>query len=148
MDPIKPRYILDVLKSANHNSSPGPDGLPYGIIFHLSCTDHTLAKLFNKVLETSAVPSAWEERILKLIHKKEVQKKLEINCTVQLHCKNLSFHPRKTHHHILHKNKLIVPAVQKAFLPGISGCTEQNAVTKKIIKKTSRTQEKPVTYNF
>ena len=62
--------MLGVLKSANLNSSPGPDGLPYGILFNLPCTHHTLATLFNKVLATSAVPATWGESSLKLIHKK------------------------------------------------------------------------------
>ena len=34
-DPIKPRDIFDFLKSLNLKSSPGPDGLSYGILFNL-----------------------------------------------------------------------------------------------------------------
>ena len=34
----------------------------------------------------------------------------------------------------LTENKLIDPSIQKAFLPGISGCTEHNAVMDEIIQ--------------
>ena len=39
------------------------------------------------------------------------------------------------------KNKLVDPAVQKAFLPGISGCTEHNAVMEEIIKHIKHTRK-------
>ena len=68
--PIRPKDVFDVLKDANHKSSPGPDGIPYGILFNLPTTHHILATLYNKVLATGAVPESWGESILKLIHKK------------------------------------------------------------------------------
>ena len=70
MSPIRPKDIFGVLKAANHKSSPGPDGIKYGILFNLPSTHHILATLFNKVLATGAVPESWGEIILKLIHKK------------------------------------------------------------------------------
>ena len=57
MDQIKPSPILDVLKSLNYNSSPGPNGHSYGFIYLLPFT-HILATVFHKVLETGPVPSA------------------------------------------------------------------------------------------
>ena len=41
----------------------------------------------------------------------------------------------------LTQNKLIDPAVQKAFLPGISGCTEHKAVMEEIIKHIHHTRK-------
>ena len=133
MDPIKPRDVLDVLKSANHDSSPGPDGLPYGILYHLPCTHHTLATLFNKVLATGSVPSAWGESLLKLIHKKGSTEDPGNFRPIALSNTIVTTFPTK--------NKLIDPAVQKAFLPGISGCTEDNAVMEEIIKQIKNTRK-------
>ena len=143
-DPIGPRDIFDVLKSSNHKSSPGPDGLPYGILFNLPCTHHILATLFNKVLATSAVPAAWGESILKLIHKKGTTDDPGNFRPIAL--SNIIV---KTLHLILAKrvttflisNKLVDPSVQKAFLPGISGCTEHNAVMEEIIKHIKNTRK-------
>ena len=92
MSPIRPRDDTNVLKHSNHKSSPGPDGVPFGILYHLPSTHHIMATLFNKVI-------AWGESIIKLT-----------------------------------KNKLIDPSFQKSFLPGISGCTEHNAVMEEVIK--------------
>ena len=63
MTPIRPRDVTSVLKNANHKSSPGPDGVPFGILYHLPSTT-----LFKKGLATSAVLSQWGESIIKLIH--------------------------------------------------------------------------------
>ena len=35
ISPIRPKDVYSALKNANHKSSPGPDGLPYGILFNL-----------------------------------------------------------------------------------------------------------------
>ena len=136
-DPIKPKDVFNVLKSANHKSSPGSDGIPYGILFNLPCTHHTLATLFNKVLATGAVPSAWGESILKLIHKKGTTddpgnfRPIALSNTI---VKTLHLILAKRVTTFLTQNKLVDPAVQKAFLPGISGCTEHNAVMEEVIK--------------
>ena len=62
--------MTNVLKHSNHKSIPGPDGIPYEILYHLPSTHHILATLFNKILVTNAVPSQWGESIIKLTHKK------------------------------------------------------------------------------
>jgi hypothetical protein len=137
MSPIRPKDIFGVLKAANHKSSPGPDGITYGILFNLPSTHHILATLFNKVLATSAVPETWGESILKLIHKKGTT-----DDPGNFRPIALSNSVVKTFHLILAKrfttyltsNKFIDPKIQKAFLPGISGCTEHNVVMEEVIK--------------
>jgi hypothetical protein len=69
MEPIRPRDVKQTLKNCNKNSSPGPDGIPYSILYKLPCTHHTLATLYNKVLQTGYPPKSWSESVVKLIHK-------------------------------------------------------------------------------
>ena len=70
MDIIKPKDIKKILLDCNKKSSPGPDGIPYGILLKLPTIHHTLATLYNKVLLHSCPPSSWSESVIKLIHKK------------------------------------------------------------------------------
>jgi len=96
-----------------------------------------MATLFNKVLATSAVPTQWGESIIKLIHKKGTTddpgnfRPIALSNTV-IKTFHLILANRTTTY--LTKNKLIDPSIQKAFLPGISGCTEHNAVMEEVIK--------------
>jgi hypothetical protein len=137
MSPIRPRDVTSVLKNANHKSSPGPDGVPFGILYHLPSTHHVMATLFNKILATSAVPTQWGESIIKLIHKKGTTddpgnfRPIALSNTV-IKTFHLILANRTTTY--LTNNKLIDPSIQKAFLPGISGCTEHNAVMEEVIK--------------
>ena len=137
MAPIRPRDVTSVLKLSNHKSSPGPDGIPYGILYHLPSTHHILATLYNKVLATNAVPSDWGESIIKLIYKKGTTddpgnfRPIALSNTI-VKTFHLILAHRSTSY--LMENKLIDPSIQKAFLPGISGCTEHNAVMEELIK--------------
>ena len=117
-DPIKPRDVFNVLKSSNLKSSPGPDGIPYGILFNLPCTHHTLATLFNKVLATSAVPSAWGESILKPIHKKGTTDDAgKFRPIALLNTIVKTLHPILAKHvtTFFTQNKLLDPTVQSAL---------------------------------
>ena len=53
MSPIRPKDISDVLNKSNHKSSPGPDGIPFGILYNLPSSHHILATLFNKDIAAS-----------------------------------------------------------------------------------------------
>ena len=70
MDPIRPKDVKNILKQSNQKSSPGPDGVPYGILSKLPCTHHILSTLFNKVMSNGCPPNSWSESMIKLIHKK------------------------------------------------------------------------------
>ena len=137
LGPIRPRDVRQVLKGTNKKSSPGPDGITYGILHHLPCTDQILATHFNKVLISGVPPPSWSESLIKLIHKKGLNedptnfRMIALTSTIG-----------KTYHLILAKrttdylliNGLIDPEVQKAFLPGINGCIEHNVVLEEVIK--------------
>ena len=72
MSAIRPKDVKNVLKHANQKSSPGPDGIPYGILTKLPCTHHILASLYSKVLKYGIPPTSWSKSLIKLIHKKGV----------------------------------------------------------------------------
>jgi hypothetical protein len=57
--PIKPKDIKRVLSKANLKSSPGPDGIPYGVLLKLESCHHIHATLFNKVSLMGSPPSSW-----------------------------------------------------------------------------------------
>ena len=61
MGVIKPRDVTHVFKNANQKFSPGPDGIPYGILTNLPSTHLILATLFKKIFATGAAPSLWGE---------------------------------------------------------------------------------------
>ena len=96
------------------------------------------------MLATSAVPAAWGESILKLIHKKGTTedpgnfRPIALSNTI---VKTLHLILAKRVTTFLITNKVVDPAVQKAFLPGISGCTEHNAVMEEIIKHIKHTRK-------
>ena len=48
MSPIRPRDIKKILQSKSPNSAPGPDGVVYGLLKKLPCTQHFMATLFTK----------------------------------------------------------------------------------------------------
>ena len=139
MTPIKSKDVTNVLRHANHKSSPGPDGVPYGILYHLPSAHHSMATLFNKVLVTNAVPDLWGESIIKRIHKKgttdspgNFQPIALSNTTVKTF---LILANRTTT--FLTQNKLTDPLIQKAYLPGVAGCTEHKAVMEEVITLTT-----------
>ena len=48
-EPLRPKDVKKILKSANLESSSGPDGIPYEILFKFNCLHHISATLYNKV---------------------------------------------------------------------------------------------------
>ena len=48
-EPLRPKDVKKYTKSANLKSSPGPDGIPYEILFKFKGLQDILATLFNKV---------------------------------------------------------------------------------------------------
>ena len=97
----------------------------------------TTATLFNKILLNGTPPATWGESIIKLFHKKGPAtdptnfRPIALSNTVAK-----TFHLILSHRttKFLTENKLIDPSIQKAFLPGVSGCTEHNCVMSETIK--------------
>jgi hypothetical protein len=136
---IKPREVREILKKANHKSSPGPDGVTYGVLHHLPCTHLVLATLFSHVLRSGVPPKSWSASFIKLIHKAGSKDDPSNFRPIALsNCVGKTFHlilSKRTTKFVL-DNKLVDVATQKAFLPGISGCTEHTMTLSEIIRQT------------
>ena len=137
MEAFRPRHVREALKNSNQKSSPGPDGVTFEMLYKLTALHKPLATLFNKVLQNGTPPATWGESIIKLFHKKGLATNPTNFCPIAL-----SNTVAKTFHLILShtttkfltENKHIDPSIQKAFLPGVSGCTEHNCVMSETIK--------------
>ena len=147
---IVPGLVKATLARTNKSSSPGPDGIRYGILFNLPSTHHIMATLFTRVLQLGTPPSSWGESNITLIHKKGPEEdptnfRMIALAPVFGKCFHLILAKRFTN--FLLDNKIIDPAVQKAFLPGISGCFEHNIVMQEIIKQ-ARVSKKTLHLTF
>ena len=129
--PVTPTLVKKVLHGTNQKSSPGPDGIRYGILAKLPTCHHILATLYTLVMKFGIPPPSWSESTITIIHKKG-----NTGDPTNFRMIALSSTIGKLYHLILAKrltgyllsNKIIDPSIQKAFLPGISGCFEHNQV--------------------
>jgi hypothetical protein len=128
-------------------SAPGPDELMYGVLLRLPSTHSFLATLYSCLLLEDPDPSAkWCQSEIKLIYKDEDKNDLA------------NFRPilltsciGKIYHQILadkmtvylSSNGLIDTTVQKAFMRGISGCTDHNFVLQELLAY-ARKEKKPL----
>ena len=141
---FKPRDVRSVLASSNKKSAPGPDGVSYSVLYKLECTHHILATLFTKVLSMGCPPPSWSESVVKLLHKKgDSSNPTNFRMIALSGCIGKTFHllinQRLTK--FLVKNKLVDPAMQKAFLPGINGTIEHNLAMEEVIKNARKKQK-------
>ena len=142
-EPIRPRDIRCVLARTSNKSTPGPDGIPYILLKNLPCIHHLLATLYNRIVETSEVPSTWQDAKIILLHKKG-----DKNDPANYRPIALTSTIGKVFHSILSRrlqqfctdNKVINQKVQKGFINGISGCTEHSTVLQNSIRHSRRTK--------
>jgi hypothetical protein len=138
---FRPRDVRSVLNSSNKKSAPGPDGVSYSVLLKLECT--LLATLFTKVLSLGCPPQSWSESVVKLLHKKgDASNPSNFRMIALSGCIGKLFHllinQRLTSYLI--QNKLMDPAMQKAFLPGINGCIEHNLAMEEVIKSARKSK--------
>ena len=141
---FKPRDVRSVLASSNKKSAPGPDGVSYSVLYKLESTHHILATLFTKVLSMGCPPPSWSESVVKLLHKKgDSSNPTNFRMIALSGCIGKTFHllinQRLTK--FLVKNKLVDPAMQKAFLPGINGTIEHNLAMEEVIKNARKNKK-------
>ena len=148
--PITPGLVKATLHKCNLKSSPGPDGIRYGILYHLPSVHHILASLYTTILKIGKPPLAWGESTITLIHKKGPEDDPSNFRMIALSsCIGKLFHlilSRRLTTFLL-ENKIIDNAVQKAFLPGISGCFEHNTIMQEAIRH-ARTKKKTLHVTF
>lgn len=140
---IKPKDIRNVLKKAKATSSPGPDGIPYGLFKRLPAVQHVMATLFNRLLEKTQVPPSWQQGCITLIHKSgdpdepANYRPIALTSTVA-----------KTFHSVIARrilkfstdNDIIDQSMQKGFLRNLMGCTDHSILLQSIIKHAKRTK--------
>ena len=135
-NPIRPTDVKGALRRKSSNSSPGPDGVYYGMLKKLSCTHHFMATLFTKVMQSGIPPSNWTRSKVSLLYKSG-----DSTDPANFRMIALSNAVGKIYHQILAErfeqfmldNELIDSTLQKAFLKGISGCTEHNVVIHELL---------------
>ena len=142
-DPIRPKDVKNVLQRKSSHSSPGPDGIYYGMLKKLPCTHHFLATLYSKLLSNPVPPQSWSRSKVSLIHKKGDTSQPENFRMIAL-----SSTTGKIFHQILADrietfvtdNDFVDRTVQKGFLHGISGCLDHNTLVHEIIKHTKKSR--------
>jgi hypothetical protein len=111
---------------------PGPDELMYGVLLRLPSTHYFLSTLFSQLLlDNSNATAKWCQSEIKLIHKDG-----DKNDPANFRPISLTSCVSKIYHQILvdrmasylSSNGLIDTTVQKAFMRGISGCTDHNFI--------------------
>ena len=117
---ITPGLVKATLAKTTKCSSPGPDGIRYGILHNLPSTHHIMATLYTKVLELGTPPTSWGESSITLIHKKgpeEDPTNFRMIALAPVFGKTFHLILAKRFTNFLLDNKIINPTVQKAFLP-------------------------------
>ena len=144
LKPFKPKDIRKIIKSKSSSSSPGPDGVTYGLLKKLPCVHKILATLYSKLLVTPKPPSSWSTSRITLIHKKD-----DTDIPSNFRMIALSSVLGKVYHLLISqrlceyvtKNNLIDSTVQKAFIQKVNGVIEHNMTLQEIIKN-ARTEKK------
>ena len=89
-------------------------------------------------------PPSWSESVVKLLHKKgDASDPTNFRMIALSGCIGKTFHllinRRLTNY--LTSNNLVDPTMQKAFLPGINECIEQNAAMEEVIKSARKNKK-------
>ena len=150
LEPFRPKDIRSIIKSKSNSSSPGPDGITYGILKKLHCTHGVLATLYSKLLSSPEPPPSWGNSKITLIYKKG-----ESNEPSNFRMIALSSVLGKVFHLLLSQristfvtsNELIDPKIQKAFMHNINGVIEHNQCLQEIIK-SARVNKKTAHVTF
>ena len=136
MDPFTPKAIKKLLKSKSNNSSPGPDGITYGILKKLPVTHHILATLYSKLLHSPTPPSSWGKSKITLIYKKgESDDPRNFRMIALSSVLGKTFHLLLAHRisSYLTSNNFIDKSTQKAFLSKVNGVLEHNQTLHEIL---------------
>jgi len=136
MDPFKPKDIRNLIKSKSSKSSPGPDGITYGLLKKLPCVHHILATLYSKLLISPSPPPSWADSKITLIFKKgETKDPRNFRMIALSSVLGKTFHLLLAHRitTFLTENSFIDKTIQKAFIQKVNGVIEHNQCLHEII---------------
>ena len=144
LNPILPKHVRQIIKDKSNSSSPGPDGISYGILKKLPCLHHVLATLYNKVLKTGTPPPKWAKSKITLIYKKgDAMDPSNFRMIALASTFGKIFHQimaQRTTEFML-RNNYINPEIQKAFISKINGTIEHNQVLQEIIRHSKNNKK-------
>ena len=142
MSPIKPKDIKHILSQKKPTSTPGPDGLTYGVIKHLPSTHHFLAILYSRILlDSPTPPELWQQSNVSLIYKRnETSNPKNFRMIALTSTIGKLFHQLISDRILdyLISNSYINPAVQKAFIKNINGTIEHNQLLQELMSHARR----------
>ena len=134
---IRPCQIKRILKMKRPNSSPGEDGLLYGILYRLPSLHHILATLLTKMNESCLAPASWARSQVVLAHKGgEADDPSQFRMIALTSCLGKIYHQLKAERlaEYMVDNEYIDDGTQKAFLKAVNGCTEHVQVLSEIFQ--------------
>ena len=148
LSPIRPKLIKQILSNKEATSAPGHDGLMYGLLRKLPCTQHFMSTLFTKLLTTGEPPESWSSSRVSLIYKdNSTDDPGNFRMISLTPCVGKLFHQIMAERTatILCKNGIIDDSTQKAFLRGINGCIEHTQTMHELLASV---RLKDCTYNI
>ena len=150
VEKITPSLIKSSLCNCSMKSAPGPDRITYYHLFHLPCTHHFLATLFNKILEAGTAPRNWDEAHIKLIYKSGDRHDPSNFCPIALTSViGKLFHKiisRRLETYLRH-NDMLDTSIQKGFISGMPGVFE-HIYTLSAIMQDALSNGKPLMITF
>ncbi len=127
LSPVRPKNLKNILASKKAKSSPGDDGILYGLLRKLPTTHRFLATMFSKQLLYGDPPECWSQCRVTLLYKAgENTDPGNFRMIALTSCVGKLFHQvlaNRTIDYLL-ANHLIDNTTQKAFLPDLNGCVE------------------------
>jgi hypothetical protein len=137
MFPITPSLVRKVLSSKKATPSPGPDELMYEVLLWLPSTHSFLSTLFSRLLLDDPDPTAkWWQSEVKLIYKDwDKNDPANFRPILLTSCVGKIYHQTLADRMALYLSSKghIDTTVQKAFMRGISGCTDHNFVLQELL---------------
>lgn len=119
--PIDLEEIIQLSGRASRTSSPGVDGLPYGILRLFLChpaVGPLAVTVYNGALKKACFPESWSQSLMTLIPKKGDPSKLTNLRPIQLVCTDSKIFTRILNQRIMDVADQIINPHQLGFMPG------------------------------
>lgn len=121
MQPIDIEELLEDSKHIRRLSSPGPDGLPYEILYLVMKYPplHDLITIiYNDALKTGKFPQSWNETIMCLLYKKGDPAEMRNYRPLSLANSDYKLFTRSLNCRIMEASSHLISCHQLGFLPG------------------------------
>ncbi|KAK4512395.1 uncharacterized protein ATC70_003094 [Mucor velutinosus] len=119
--PIDTAELLEDSKCTRRLSSPGPDGLPYEILYLIMKYPplHSLINVvYNEALKKGRFPKSWNETVMCLLYKKGNPAEMRNYRPLSLASSNYKLFTRLLNRRIMEEASPLISRHQLGFLPG------------------------------